>query len=161
MWQHGRPRTLQSAPACSCSCLQLHFPLGELGSAGSHLCRLICSQECSAEYSVRASQSNGKSPMHPQCQWGPHCVFDWPLATALSRTRAHPAHHRLSRQANFCLFDHRRVLSTHRSIVGWCFSPPSGVRPRPRTLCAGVLDPPFGRSLGGWNVCGNFKTTSC
>ena len=27
--------------------------------------------------------------------------------------------------------------------------------------CASVLDPPFGRSLGGWNVCGNFKTTSC
>ena len=24
-----------------------------------------------------------------------------------------------------------------------------------------VLDPPFGRSLGGWNACGNFKTTSC
>ena len=31
------------------------------------------------------------------------------------------------------------------------------------TVCVvmGVLDPPFGRSLGGWNVCGNFKTTSC
>ena len=28
-------------------------------------------------------------------------------------------------------------------------------------LSVGVLDPPFGRSLGGWNVCGNFKTTSC
>ena len=26
---------------------------------------------------------------------------------------------------------------------------------------ASVLDLPFGRSLGGWNACGNFKTTSC
>ena len=24
-----------------------------------------------------------------------------------------------------------------------------------------VLDPPFGLSLGGWNACRNFKTTSC
>ena len=24
-----------------------------------------------------------------------------------------------------------------------------------------VLDPPFGQSLGDWNACGNFKTTSC
>ena len=39
---------------------------------------------------------------------------------------------------------------------------PGSTRPRsaPATA-AGVLDPPFGRSLGGWNVCGNFKTTSC
>ena len=25
----------------------------------------------------------------------------------------------------------------------------------------GVLDPPFGQGLGGWNVCGKLKTTSC
>ena len=29
------------------------------------------------------------------------------------------------------------------------------------SLAASVLDPPFGQSLGGWNACGNFKTTSC
>ena len=30
-----------------------------------------------------------------------------------------------------------------------------------RSRGGGVLDPPFGLSLGGWNACRNFKATSC
>ena len=44
----------------------------------------------------------------------------------------------------------RRKLPCWRSVVA-CKCAHTG----------GVLDPPFGQGLGGWNVCGKLKKTSC
>ena len=45
----------------------------------------------------------------------------------------------------------------------WCVQSGEGTvgLPSTQTQGVGVLDPPFGLSLGGWNACRNFKTTSC